>query len=164
LSSREKRIFETKGRARKPLPILAFSIKHVNRVARLNERARKLVERFWPGSLTLVLEKKESLPSIVTCGFDRVGVRVPAHEVALTLIKLSGGLLVGTSANKSGSKPPRTAKEAANQVGDKVDLILDGGPTPLGVSSTVVDVTSEKIRVIREGPVSVKDVNQVLGF
>ena len=82
--------------------------------------------------------------------------------VALELIRNSNGLLIGTSANKTGEKPPRTALEAAQQVGDKVDVILDGGPTPLGKSSTVVDVTAKKPVLIREGPISLDSLLKAL--
>lgn len=154
-----KRVFEAKGGKReKPLPILASSIGHVERIAFLSEKARKIAEKFWPGSLTLVLPKKKTLPNIVTLNLDSVGVRVPQHETALQLISLSGGLLVGTSANRSGEKPPQTAREAAAQVGEKVDMIIDGGPTALGVSSTVVDLTANTPKILREGPVDLKEI------
>ncbi len=154
-----KRIFKAKGKKRKkPLPILASSKEHVERIALLSEKARKIAEKFWPGYLTLVLPKKRSLPDIVTCNLDSVGVRVPRHEIAMQLISLSGGLLAGTSANRTGVKPPRTAQEAAGQIGKEVDLIIDGGPTALGVSSTVVDLTVEPPRILREGPVSLKEI------
>ena len=149
-----KKIFEVKGRTGKPLPILAYSVKNVEGIAEMNNLAIKLAKKFWPGPLTLIVPKKPELPSIVTCNINSVGVRIPRHKVALELIRNANGLLVGTSANKTGEKPPRTALEAAQQIGDKVDMIIDGGPTPLGKSSTVVDVTAEKPVFIREGPIS----------
>ena len=157
-----ERIFEVKERARKPLPILAASFRAAERVARLDGRAKKLGKAFWPGPLTIVVKKKEALPSYVTCGSDSVGVRVPKHPVALRLLRLSGGLMVGTSANKSGRKPPRTAEEAGEQLGSEVDLVLDSGPTSISRESTVVDLTQRKAKILREGPIGIRDVERIL--
>jgi len=157
-----KRIFKVKGERRKPLPILASSIDHIEKIAFLSQKAKKIAKRFWPGPLTLVVPKKPTLPNLVTCKLNSVGVRVPKHDIALQLISLSNGLLVGTSANKTGEKPPRTAHEAAQQLGEEVDAILDGGPATFGVPSTVVDLTSKKLRILREGPISFKEISEVL--
>jgi len=158
-----KRIFRTKGeRKEKPLPILGADIECIKKIAYIDEKARKIAERFWPGPLTLVVPKKPTLPDIVTCGSDSIGVRIPNHTVAIQLISLCEGLLVGTSANKTGKKPPRTAPEAAEQLGEQVDMILDGGPTPLGVESSVVDLTSKKPKMLREGPIKLEQIAMLL--
>lgn len=157
-----KRVLRLKGERRKPLPILASSSHHVERIVRLSREAEKVASCFWPGPLTIVLPKKPVLPEVVTYNLDTVGVRVPKHDVALKLIDLSNGLLVGTSANKTGEKPPRTAQEAAEQLGKEPDLILDGGSTSLGISSTVVDLTSRKPKILREGSISFKEILAVL--
>jgi len=157
-----KRVFKVKGERKKPLPILASGIESVEKIAFLSERAKKIAARFWPGPLTLVVPKKHALPDLVTCNAASVGVRVPKHDVAIQLIRLSNGLLVGTSANKTGAKPPRTAYEAAEQLGEEVDMILDGGPTTVGKPSTVVDLTSEKPKILREGPISLEEVLRVV--
>lgn len=152
------RVFKVKGKRNKPLPILASNVENVKRIAFLSEKAERIAARFWPGPLTLVLPKKPFLPDVVTCNFNSVGVRIPQHNVALRLITLSNGLLVGTSANKTGEKPSRTAQEAAEQLGKEVDAILDGGPVPLGAPSTVVDLTQEKPKILREGSVSLEEL------
>jgi len=157
-----KRVFKTKGERKKPLPVLAYSIADAERIAEFGEKAKLIAERFWPGPLTLVLPKKPSLPSVVTYGKPSVGVRVPKHKVALQLLFLSNGLLIGTSANKTGSNPPRTAQEAAEQIGENVDLILDGGKTPIGKSSTVVELSEGIPKLLREGPISINDILNVL--
>jgi len=157
-----QRVFRVKGDRKKPLPILASSVADLEKIAGLSDRARKIAAKFWPGPLTIIVPKKSALPSVVTCGLGSVGVRVPKHDVAVQLIRLSGGLLVGTSANKMGEKPPRTASEAAEQLGEEVDVILDGGPTPLGVSSTVIDLIAEEPKILREGPVSFEDISEAL--
>jgi len=156
-----ERIFEVKGLRKKPLPVLASDIEQVEKIAYLSEKARQVAVRFWPGPLTLVLPKTAILPSIVTSNLNSVGVRVPMHNIAIQLIHLSNGLLIGTSANKTGEKPPRSAQEAANQIGDKVDMILDGGPTTFGLSSTVVDLTSERPKILRKGPISIEEILNV---
>ena len=157
-----KRVFEVKGERRKPPPILASSINHVEKIASMSQEGKKVAEKFWPGPLTLVFPKKLVLPDIVTCNLDSVGVRIPKHDVALQLISLSNGLLIGTSANRTGEKPPRTVHEATRQLKEEVDVFLDGGPTTLGRPSTVVDLTSKKPRILREGPISLKEISDVI--
>lgn len=157
-----ERVFQVKGNREKPLPILASSIGHVEKVAYLSESVKCVAAKFWPGPLTMVLNKKPLLPDIVTCNQDSVGVRIPRHNVAIRLIQLSNGLLVGTSANKTGKKPSKTVEEATKQVGREVDVILDGGPVSYGVSSTVVDFTSTRPKLLREGPISLKEILVIL--
>jgi L-threonylcarbamoyladenylate synthase len=122
----------------------------VEQVAELSGTARRMGERFWPGPLTLVLLKKD-IPDVVTLDSATVGVRIPDHRLTLRLIELSGGLLVGTSANKAGLPPSSTASEAYEQLRGKVDVVLDGGNAKLRVSSTVLDLTGETPKVLREG-------------
>lgn len=157
-----KRVFRVKGERKKPLPILASDVEQIEKIAYLSEKARRIAEKFWPGPLTLVVLKKPVLPRAITCNMDSVGVRIPRHDVAVRLIRLSNGLLVGTSANKTGEEPPRTAHEAAEQLGKEVEMILDGGPTLLGVPSTVINLTSKKPVILREGPISLKKISDVL--
>jgi len=158
-----KRIFETKGeRKDKPLPILGSNIIHIQKIVQLNEKAMKVTEKFWPGPLTIIVPKKPSLSDIVTCGQRSVGVRIPNHSVAIQLISLCDGLLVGTSANKTGHKSSKTALEAAEQLGAQVDVILDAGPTPLCQESSVLDLTSKKPKMLREGPIKLEEVLSVL--
>jgi L-threonylcarbamoyladenylate synthase len=158
-----KRIFETKGeRKYKPLPILGSDIQHVQKIAQLNEKAMKVAKKFWPGPLTIIVPKKPSLPDIVTCGSGSVGVRIPNHSVATQLISLCDGLLVGTSANKTGHKPSKTALEAAEQLGDQVDVILDAGPAPLCQESSVLDLMLKRPKMLREGLIKLEEVLSVL--
>jgi len=157
-----KRLIHIKGKREKPLPILASSVRDVEKVAELPSRVKRIVwGNFWPGPLTLVLLKK-NLPSILTFGMNTVGVRIPNNDVALKLIELSGGLLVGTSANKSGEKSSCNAKKAQVQFNGEVDIILNGGRTHIGVSSTVLDLTRKEPKIIREGFLSEKDLIPLL--
>lgn len=155
-----KLIHEVKVERRKPLPVLAASIKDANKIAFILQNGTRLIAKFWPGPLTLVFPKKPALPEVVTLGLDSVGLRIPNSDVALRLIGLSGGLLIGSSANRSGEEPPRTVQEISNHLKERVDIILDGGATAQGTPSTVADLTSCKPRILREGPIS---LNEILG-
>ncbi len=157
-----RRVFEVKGRGARPLPVLASSIEDIGRIAELSDAALRLAEAFWPGPLTLVLPRKPVLPSVLTCGLPSVGVRIPGHGFAIELVRACGGLLVGTSANKSGRPPPRTAREALEELGGLVELVIDGGPTPLGIPSTVLDLTGPEPKLLREGPVKIGDIMSAL--
>ncbi len=155
------RLLAVKGREAKPLPILIGGLEDAVDLAELPVVARRVAERYWPGALTLVLRSKVKLLGV---GLDTVGLRVPKHRVALELIHLCGGRLIGTSANISGRPPPLTAEEAADQLGDKVDLILDGGRAPLGLSSTVLDLSGDQPRILRAGPIDAEEFLRFLNM
>ena len=157
-------IFKIKGRMEgKPLPILCSSVKHASRIAKLNEHAMKLADQFWPGTLTLIAELIDhKISKKVTAGTNTIGVRVPNHQCALQLIDKCGGLLVGTSANRSGDKPAKNAADVMKTL-EGFDILLDGGNTPIGIESTVIDVSSQNIAVIREGSIGRELVARVLG-
>ena len=157
-----KRIFTVKGERKKPLPVLASDIDSVIKIVHLHEKARKVALKFWPGPLTLILPKKPTLPDVVTCNLDTVGVRIPQLDITTQLIRLSGGLLVGTSANKTGENPARTAREIPEKLGKEVDIILDGGPTSFGKPSTIVDLTVKKPKILRKGSIHLKEIVKVL--
>ncbi len=157
------RIFVIKRRSGKPLPILVSSIDVVLEIAYVSDTALRLMEYFWPGPLTLVLPLKEGkIPRKLTLGTGKIGVRMPAHKIPLLLAKGLTGAIIGTSANISGRPAPRTAEEALREIGELVDVVLDGGPTPGGLPSTVVEVIDDKIRVLREGPISLGKIRSVL--
>lgn len=157
-----RRVCEIKGRADRPLPLICSDIRAARRVVEFNAAAERLVERFWPGPLTLVLPSKVGYPVWVTRHKHTLGVRVPGHETARRLAELSGGVIVSTSANRGGEPPSRTAKGAIDQIGLKVDIVLDGGTTPGGEPSTVLDLTGEELWILRAGPVSGEDILRVL--
>ena len=160
-----KHILKVKDNRNKPLPILAASIGDADKIAFVSPNGKKLAAKFWPGPLTMVFPKKPALPDVVTFGWDSVGLRVPDNNVALHLIRLSGGLLIGSSANRTGEKPPRTVQEISAELREMVDVVLDGGATAQGKPSTVVaDLSSEKPRILREGPVSLKEIFDALAL
>ncbi|NIM44459.1 MAG: threonylcarbamoyl-AMP synthase [Nitrososphaeria archaeon] len=150
-----ERVFRVKRRGKKPLPVLATSRRRLEEICCFNEKAVKLGDRFWPGKLTLVLEAKVEIP----CALKgvTVAVRVPGNHDTLKLIEACGGFLVGTSANLSGGHLPRSVSEARIQLGDSIDLYLDGGPT-VGMPSTVVDLSSGRVEVLRVGALDAVDI------
>jgi len=160
-----KSVFDAKGRVDKqPLPVQVASLDAVSQAAEfVPVNVKPLAELYWPGPLTLVLVKNASLPKIVTGGRETVGVRVPDHPVALALAKAVGSPIIATSANVSGDRPPTNAEDAVKEVGRSAAVVLDGGESRLGQSSTVVDVTVTPARVLRRGSISVDDIRKVLG-
>lgn len=160
-----RKVFDAKGRVdEQPLPVQVGSLDAVLQAAEFVPASAKLLaELYWPGPLTLVLVKNTSVPAIVTGGRETVGVRVSDHPVALALAKEVGSPIVATSANLSGEVPPTNAADAVKGVGRSVAVVLDGGESRLGSSSTVVDVTVTPARVLRRGSISVDDIRKVLG-
>jgi L-threonylcarbamoyladenylate synthase len=150
-------LFAIKGRpADKAIPILVAQIEDVTRVARLVPAvAWELVERFWPGGLTVVLPSAERVPSIVTAGGDTVAIRCPDHPIPLALINALGAPLAATSANLSGQPAPTTAHQAVAQLAGRVPLIIDGGECPGGIPSTVLDLSVSPPRLLRAGAIPV---------
>lgn len=158
-----KKIFEAKGRPKSnPLIVHVASIKQAQRVCQVTKRARKLMDRFWPGPLTLVLPKTAELPLETTGGLETVGVRMPNHPVALALIKKARCPIAAPSANRSGSPSPTCAEHVMNDLGGRIDLILDAGPTIVGVESTVIDLTEELPLLLRPGGIPLETLRRVL--
>jgi len=153
-----RRVCEIKGRADKPLPLICADTRVAKGVVEFNAAAEKLVERFWPGPLSLVLPSKVDYPIWVTHHKPTLAVRVPGHDVARRLAGLCGGVLVSTSANRSGEEPPRTTKGSIEQIGSKVDIVVEGGTAPGGMPSTILDLSSEELWILRNGPISREDI------
>jgi L-threonylcarbamoyladenylate synthase len=158
-----ERIYRVKQRSRHlPLPVLlADSTQLADIVASVPETARYLMRHFWPGGLTLVLPKKDTLPDIITAGSNKVAVRIPDHVVPISLIRGLGVPIIGTSANISDKPSPVTAQEVEQQLDSQVDLIIDMGRCPGGLESTVVDVTGEIPVILRRGVISEEEIRAV---
>ncbi len=155
-----KRLFEIKDRQEdQPILLLLADAKDVIAwAADITPHASVLMKRFWPGPLTLVFKAKAGVLRELTAGTGTIGLRVPGSELTRGLIRFLGHALTGTSANLSGRPSLRTARETAEAIGDLADLILDGGETAGGKPSTVVDVSIDPPRVIREGAIPSQDV------
>ncbi len=156
------RILELKRGRKNPLPILASKIDDVEKIAYVSAKGRNLAEKFWPGQLTMVFPRKSALLYAATFGWNSVGVRIPDNQVASELIRLSGGLLIGTSANLTGEMAPRTVKEISQVLKEFAEVVLDGGVSAKGIPSTVVDLTSAELRILREGPISLTRILETL--
>lgn len=152
-----RRIFELKGRGmQEPLPVLLAEPGQLDEYGRnITPTARRLARDFWPGGLTIVVQRSEAVPALVAGGGETIGLRVPNHALARALVRQLGVPIVGTSANRHGAPAPLTAQQVVFDFGDTVDLILDGGRAPIGRESTVVDTTSDPMRVLRQGAVSI---------
>lgn len=159
-----RRLFALKGRALdKPLPLLIEEASDVEAIAaEMPPAARALMERFWPGGLTLVFPRSPRFHSLALAGGATVALRLPDYPLLREVIRRLGGPITGTSANRVGLPAPQTCQEALAQLGE-VDLALDGGPCPGGVESTVIDMTTGRALLLREGAVSKEAVESVLG-
>ncbi len=160
------RLYIAKVRDReKAIPVLVANVRDLNRIAKhVPPAAWQLAGAFWPGALSMVLERSALVPDAVTAGGPTVAVRVPDHPVALALIERVGAPLATTSANLSGQPSAVTADEVEASLGDAIDLILDGGPCPGGVASTVIDLSVTPPRIVRQGPIRWEDLAPLLGL
>ncbi|MEM3007436.1 MAG: L-threonylcarbamoyladenylate synthase [Candidatus Nitrosotenuis sp.] len=164
-SAAVKKIFKVKGRpADNPLIIhiydkddILFLAKDVPRIA------QKLVDIFWPGPLTIVLKKSEIVPKMVTGGLNTVAIRMPENRIAQLLIKEAGVPIAAPSANLAGRPSPTTAKHVFEDLADKIDLIIDGGRTKIGIESTVIDVTGKTPVLLRPGGITLEQLQMAIG-
>ena len=158
-----KKIFAAKGRpSDKPLSLHVASLEMASTIAKIDSRAEKLFEAFCPGALTIILPKNKIVPDFVTGGLSSVGIRFPANDVALSLIKLSGCPIAAPSANLSGKIPPKTAQEVFDNLSGRVEVILDGGRCKFGISSTIIDLTASEPKILRHGAISAEKILEVI--
>jgi len=158
-----ERIYRVKKRPRNmALPLLLADISQIMEVAvSVPPVAWLLARRYLPGGLTLVLPRAKSVPDMVTGGDETVAVRIPDHPVTIALIKGLGAPIIGTSANISGRPSTLTADEVRSQLGDKVDMVIDGGRCKGGIESTIIDIIGDVPRLLREGAISREELEKV---
>ncbi|TAL10037.1 MAG: threonylcarbamoyl-AMP synthase [Nitrospirae bacterium] len=160
-----QRLVDLKGRSLRAAPILVLIRSRADLAALVSEvppAAERLMEACWPGPLTIVFRAAAAVPPVLTAGTGTIGVRLSAHPDVQRLLEAVGGPLTGTSANRSGQPPATTAEEVERALGDGVDAILNGGATPGGLPSTVVDTTVTPPRVLREGRVPTASLQSIL--
>ena len=159
------RIFDAKARPHfDPLIVHVAELSWLDRlVVAFPEKANRLAEKFWPGPMTLVLPKSEVVPDLVTSGLPTCGLRIPDHPLAIELLRKTGLPIAAPSANSFGQLSPTRAEHVSKQLGDRIDLILDGGPCRVGVESTVVQILDEDVRVLRPGGIAVEQLQEVVG-
>jgi L-threonylcarbamoyladenylate synthase len=163
-ASAVRRVFEIKRREQgRPLPLFVSGVEMAERIAVLNEAARRLAERFWPGQLTIVVPKRQDYESEALAGAQTVGLRLPDHAVARAVLQALDRPVTGTSANLSGGPDPVSADDVRGQLGSRIDLILDAGPCDRGVASTVVDCTGAEPVILRRGAITEDRINAALG-
>jgi L-threonylcarbamoyladenylate synthase len=159
-------IFAAKGRpCFNPLIVHVPGLAEAEALAVFDNRAREVAARFWPGPLTLVLRRcsDSGLSLLASAGLDTIGVRAPAHEVAQALLRETGRPIAAPSANRSGRVSPTEAMHVAEELGDRVSLILDGGRTAVGLESTVLDLSGETPALLRPGAVTLEQLTELLG-
>lgn len=160
-----RRIFEAKGRPpSSPVIVHVASVERARTLAAAwPEAAQQLAERFWPGPLTLVVPKQPAIPAIVSAGLPTVGLRMPAHPLALALIEASGCPIAAPSANRFTGLSPTTAGHVRKSLGAAVDLVLDGGSTPVGIESAVISLAADPPLLLRPGMITREEVEAVIG-
>ena len=158
-------LFKAKNRPLDNPPII--HVENLDQVKNLAKeipiKAKLLIEKFWPGPLTIVFQRSENIPIESTAGLNTIAVRMPQHKIALALIKKSKCSIAAPSANISGKPSPTLAKHVFDDLNGKIDAILDGGPTCIGVESTVVNITVDPPEVLRPGGISIEDLIKTIG-
>lgn len=161
-----KKIFLAKGRAQDNPLILHISdmdmLESIVDVNNITELEYKLMNTFWPGPFTIILNKKPNIANVATCGGDTVGVRMPSNRIAHELIKRAGVPIAAPSANISGKPSGTNVKDIFDELHDKVDFIIDGGDCDIGLESTVVRVIGDKVKILRPGRISKEDIEKVI--
>lgn len=159
------KIYAAKGRpSDNPLIVHVSNINQVKRLVKdIPDKAKKLMEAFWPGPLTLVFNKSSEVPYGTTGNLDTVAIRMPNHKVALSLIEYSDIVIAAPSANTSGRPSPTTAKHVMDDLSGKISMIIDGGSVGIGIESTIVDVTEDVPMILRPGYISKKMLEEVVG-
>ena len=159
------KIYEAKGRpSDNPLIIHIASLSQMDVIARdIPDEAYKLARVFWPGPLTIILNKKEIVPTETTGGLDTVAIRLPASKIARDLIEASGGYIAAPSANTSGRPSPTSARHVIEDLSGKIDMIIDGGKSTLGLESTIIDLSSSIPTILRPGSITKSMLENVIG-
>lgn len=163
-----QKIYEAKERKfNSPLIALLSKVEYIEKIAIIDEEKKiiidKLAREFWPGALTIILNKKENVPDIMVSNGETVGVRIPALKLAQDIIESVGGILPTTSANISGEKTPRSFEELSEKFKERVEVIVDGGKSPLGIESTILDLTKTLPKILREGAIKKETIEKVIG-
>ena len=158
-----KRLYEVKQRPfSKPISLLVSSIDMINEVAKdITELEYALMKEFFPGPFTIILKKKDIVPNIVTANLDTVGIRLPANEIALRLIKYAEIPIATTSSNISWKPSVTNLGDVMSEFEGKVDCFINGGPSEIGVASTIVQVIDGKVHILREGSISKEQIDKI---
>lgn len=153
-----KKIFSFKNRPlSKPINVLTNSIEKIEMVSNgLKEKERELIEKYLPGDLTIIVDKNENVPALLTANLKTIGVRIPNHEIALRILEKYPYPLATTSVNLAGSSPGIVVSDFLEEFKNKVDIIVDGGKAPIGLPSTIVKIENDSLKILREGNLKVE--------
>ena len=161
-----KKIYIAKGRAQDNPLILHISdmnmLEQIVDLDNISEVEYKLIDTFWPGPFTIILNKKEGVANVATCNGNTVGVRMPSNKIAYDLIKVAGVPIAAPSANISGKPSGTNLNDIFEELKDKIDYIIDGGETDIGVESTVVRVINDEVKILRPGKITKEDIEKVI--
>lgn len=163
-----KNIYKVKERDFKsPLIALVSQVKYIDKIAILDndkkEYVKQLAKQFWPGGLTIILKRKSSVPDLMVSNGETIGVRIPNLKLALDIIEAVGGILPTTSANISGEATPKSFCEISDRFKSRVNILVDAGKSPIGIASTILDMTCDKPKILREGAISKEDIEKIIG-
>lgn len=164
-SEAANKIYSAKGRpSDNPLIIHIADIEMIYTIAEdISIEAKRLMEKFWPGPLTIVFKKKENVPCETTGGLDTVAVRMPSHQIARELIKVAGVPIAAPSANKSGRPSPTKAEHVIDDLNGRIEMIIDGGQVGIGIESTIIDMSDKKPMILRPGFVTKTMIEEEIG-
>jgi len=159
-----ERIFHIKGRdSRNPLSVIIRDMSYLRSlVQEIPEGAVRLMEAFWPGALTLVFRASQNVSPLLTAGSGKIGIRVSSHRIATALVKALHRSITATSANISGARECTSAYDVIECIGHQIDAVIDGGPTPGGAGSTIIDITTTPPVILREGAISLPIIQKTL--
>ena len=154
-----KKLFDIKKRPKeKPISLLVNSIEMIEKVAKITKEEKMIIEKFFPGPLTLIVEKKEIVPDILTSDKKTVGIRMPDDEIALKLIKYANTPIATSSANISGKENNTNIIDIKKEFKEKVDYYIDGGKSKIGIGSTIVKIENKKPYILRQGTISKEEI------
>ena len=154
-----KKLFEIKKRPNyKPINVLTNDISKIELITKnMKEKEKELIEKYMPGALTVIMEKNDKIPNILTAGLETIGVRIPKNEIALSILEKFEYPLAVTSVNISGQKDGTAVEDFIDEFENKVDIIVDGGKSEIGIPSTIVKVNDNEIEIIRKGTIDIKE-------
>ncbi len=152
------RLVRAKAREEAALPVLVDTLERATELAIFDKSALRLAKTYWPGPLTIVAPARAIFPPEVTGHTDTVGLRIPGRMDTLELIHKAGGAIIGTSANTTGQPASKTADEVLTSLGDRLDIVLDGGPSTLGIESTIVRVDKGGVSILRESAITQEEI------
>lgn len=157
-----ERLIKVKGRQKKPISVVVPSVEYVEKIGEPNDIALKLMKKFFPGPVTIIVKKKDVVPSILTAGTDKIGLRMPNHIIPLKLAEYSEIPITSPSANLSGKPSPTKVEHVLEDLMGKIDVVIDAGETPLKIESTVIDTTSEPPKILRIGALPLDEIKKVV--